>query len=192
MPLTPIVNRDTEVKPFLKITQTDTDTLLDGFIATASQMIVNRVGQVAGSPTVDEWHDGGGDRIVLRNAGPIQSVTTVTESYGTITYTLTQVTLDQSSTSNAYTYTVDLNDGVLVRRASGIAVPFASGVRNVHVSYVAGYATTPADIKHACLLRIKILWNAVRGNKTGTGPDSLALEAEYEAILARYQVPGIA
>ena len=195
---TPIVDRDTDVKPFLNITNTTYDTELTAFIATASQMVVNKIGQVAGSPTVDEWHDGGTTEIVLRNQGPIQSVTSVTESFGSIVYTLTQVTLDSGSVAGAYTYSVDLDRSVLVRRASGIATPFAEGTRNIHVTYVAGYATTPPDIKHATCLLIKHLWETQRGGLTRpatlgeTNPGgAFSWPRRVEEILDAYVVPGI-
>ena len=184
-----------DAKSFLSIDKTEFDDKLTTFIASESQAIVNDIGQVGGNLTLDEWHDGGTDHIVLRNPGPIQSVTTVTESYGTITYTLTQVTLDVSSTGNAYTYTVDLDEGLLVRRAAGMAVPFANGVRNVHVTYVAGYVNIPADIQEACLLRVKYAFETQRGNRgaSNSGPASSEMTlARAEEILRRYRVPGLA
>lgn len=183
-----------DTKAFLNITSSTSDTELNTFIAAASQAIVNRIGPVSGSPTVSEWHDGGLDRIVLRHQGPIQSVTSVTESYGTVTYTLTAVVLDSGSTATAYGYSVDLDRGVIVRRASGIAVPFASGVQNVHVTYVAGYSTVPSDISHATLLLIKSMWETQRAAaKAGSSPNPpVDLPARVEFLLAPYIVPGIA
>lgn len=195
---TPIVALP-DAKDFLNISDTASDDKLTQFIAVASQMIVNRVGQVAGSQTVDEWHDGGTERIVLRNQAAIQSVTSLTESYGSIVYTLTQVSLDGSN-SLPFAFTVDLDTGVLVRRAAGIAVPFAAGVRNIHVTYVSGYAAVPPDLSQACLLLVKHLWETQRGpsSRPGTGGQSETLGSTYsfprrvEEILAPYSVPGIA
>lgn len=185
-----------EAKDYLIISSTDEDDKLTSFIAAASQMIYNKVGVISGSPTVEEWHDGGSSRIVLRNQGPIVSVTSVTESYGSMSYVLTQVTLDSGSTSNAYTFTVDLDEGLLVRRASGVAVPFTRGVRNVHVTYVAGYATVPADIKHATLVLLKHLWDTQRGPRSSQSsiPDGSAYSFPNRVleILSPYIVPGIA
>lgn len=186
-----------EVKDFLSISNdTTTDAKLTLFIAAASQMIYNKVGVVSGSPTVDEWHDGGSDRIVLRNTGPIESVTTVVESYGSIVYTLTQVNLDTPAAGSSYQYTVDLNGGILVRRAAGIAVPFASGVRNIHVTYVAGYVTVPADLQHAAMVLVKHLWETQRGpqGRVGATPDgsSYSFPNRVLEILAPYMLPGIA
>lgn len=187
-----------EAKDFLNITVTTFDSELALFVQAASQMITNRIGVVTGSPTVDEWHDGGSDRIVLRNQGPIASVTSVTETYGSVTRTLTQVTIDSGSAGDAYSYSVDLNRGLLVRRASGVAVAFAAGVRNVHVTYVAGYATTPEDIKQAAKVLVKHLWQTQRGGpkaSNGTMPDgatAYTFPHRVEEILSPYIVPGIA
>lgn len=188
-----------ETKTFLNIDTNIGDQTLPDFIAVASQMIVNRIGVVSGSPNIDEWHDGGSSRISLRNQGPIVSVTTVTESYATVTYPLTQVVLDSGSTGTAYGFSVDLDKGLLIRRASGVDIPFAAGLRNIHISYVAGYTTVPADIKQAAKLLVKHLWETQRGAsvKRGTGPvlsdgTGSAFPQRVQEILAVYTIPGIA
>lgn len=191
-----------DAKDFLKITSNDQDSQVTQAIASASQMIVNRIGPVSGSPARDEWHDGGSDRIVLRNEGPVLSVSSVKESFGSIVYTLTQVDLDSGGSGDAYTYTVDLNEGLIVRRAAGVAIPFAAGVRNIHISYVAGYAadSIPEDIKQACRLMVKHLWNPRLGPRQSTNQPTASakpgeLPAEVEEALSTYLgggVPGIA
>jgi len=189
----------TQAKTQLNIptADTDDDAELTTFIAAASQMIVNRVGAVAGSPTVDEWHDGGSTDILLRNEGPVQSVTSVTESYGSVVYTLSQVTLDSGSVTTPFGYTVDLDLGLLVRRAAGVAVPFADGEANIHVTFVAGYATTPPDITQACLVLVQHLWETQRGGglRPGRAPMEtvgFSMPNRVMEILEPYIVPGIA
>jgi uncharacterized phiE125 gp8 family phage protein len=185
-----------QAKTFLNITGTQSDAELTDFIAAASQVIVNKIGPVSGSPTVSEWHDGGSSRIVLRHQGPLQSVTSVTETYGTVTYALTGITLDGAPVATAYGYTVDLDRGLIVRRASGVAIPFAAGTQNIHVTYVAGYSTIPADLIQATQLLLKHMWDTQRAAKgPGSGPgagDSFTLPRRVEEILAYYTVPGIA
>ncbi len=172
------------------------DAQLTAMVAAASQMIVNRIGSVAGSPTLDEWHDGGSTDLLLYNEGPIQSVTSVTESFGSVVYTLTQITLDSGSVTTPFGYTVDLNLGLLVRRAAGVAIPFASGEANVHVTFVAGYATTPPDITQATLLLIQHMWETQRGAvRNGRGPVeqvAFSMPNRVMEILSPYIVPGIA
>jgi hypothetical protein len=173
------------------------DVQLNDYIAAASQMIVNRIGPVAGSPTVSEWHDGGSTDILLYDEGPIQSVTSVTESMGSVVYTLSQVTLDSGSVTTPFGYTVDLDLGLLVRRAAGVAVPFAAGEANIHVTFVAGYATTPPDITLKTLLLLQRMWETRRGAKpaAGQGPVEASVptfRALVEELFSDYIVPGIA
>lgn len=196
---TPIVTL-AQAKNKLTITNETSDALLTDYIAAASQMIVNRVGAVAGSPVLDEWHDGGSTDILLHNEGPVQSITSVTESMGSVVYTLTQIVLDSGSVTTPFGYTVDLNLGLLVRRAAGVAIPFAGGEANIHVTFVAGWATTPPDITQATLLLLQHMWETQRGSagRPGGSPMETATGAGYTfpnrvmEILAPYIVPGIA
>jgi hypothetical protein len=188
-----------QAKEVLNITATTYDAELNTFIASASQMIVNRIGFVAGSLAISEWYDGGATVIMLRSNGPIQSVTAVTESYGSITYTLTQVAVDTGSNSTAYGYSVDLDRGLLVRRASGVPICFGGGKQSIHVTYVGGYTTTPADIIQACQLLVRHMWETQRGPSRRPGSEAevpnpnrqAAMPPRVEEILTSYMVPGI-
>lgn len=187
-----------QAKAQLGIVSTDFDADLELAISSASQWVANKIGPVAGSPTVDEWHDGGGTQIVLRNDGPIQSVTSVTESWGSIDYTLTEVTLDSGSLGSAFEFTADLNLGLIVRRAAGAAVRFAPGKANIHVTFVAGYATVPDDIVTATLLYLQYQWETRRGpsQRPGRGPSPSMSPGEMYGrameLLSSYMPPGIA
>jgi uncharacterized phiE125 gp8 family phage protein len=194
-----------DVKTFLNIGGTQYDAELPNFITTASDMIESRIGAVAGSPTYDEYYDGGHGntmQIVLRHA-PIQSVLTVSESYMTSwVRTLNPQPLDGTSTdTSAYGYTVDLQDGLITRRAAGVACPFAAGKRNIHVVYTAGMATVPPELQTAAKILIKHLWEERRGgakrpglggNDEGSLKDEGDFPARVEEILANFYVPGIA
>lgn len=193
---TPIVTV-TQAKNQLNITDESYDSKLTDFVAAASQMIVNRIGPVAGSPTVDEWHDGGSTDILLYDEGPVQSITSVTESMGSVVYTLTQITLDSGSVTTPFGYTVDLDLGLLVRRAAGVAIPFAAGEANIHITFVAGYSATPPDITQATLLLVQHMWETQRGPNRSGGTGSIdqvafSMPNRVMEILAPYIVPGIA
>jgi uncharacterized phiE125 gp8 family phage protein len=193
---TPIVSL-TQAKAQLNITDEVNDSKLTDFIAAASQMIVNRIGPVAGSLTVSEWHDGGSTDLLLYAEGPVQSITSVTESFGSVVYTLSQITLDSGSVTTPFGYTVDLDQGLLVRRAAGVAIPFAFGEQNIHVTFVAGYATTPPDITQATLLLLQHMWETQRGvgRSLGSGPmetSAYSMPNRVMEILSPYIVPGIA
>ncbi|MDA8439839.1 MAG: hypothetical protein M0Z51_13400 [Propionibacterium sp.] len=187
-----------DAKTFLNIDTTASDAELAEFITAASQMWSSRGLPGNSVGTLDEWYDGGAPEISLRHA-PVVSVTSVVETIGTIAYTLAQA--DPGASSSAWTYSVDPTTGLLVRRAAGIAVAFYPGVRNVHVTYTAGYATVPADIQHAIKLLVKHLWTTQRGGGrrpgAGGGDDTTNMTAyswpwRVDEIARAYYVPGIA
>jgi uncharacterized phiE125 gp8 family phage protein len=190
-----------DTKTFLNIAGYTNDAALQSLITAASDMIALRIGPVAGSPAYDEWYDGGSTQIVLRHT-PVQSITSVTESYGgTVTYTLTQVVLDAGSPMGSYGYTFDSSNGLLTRRASGGTIPFPAGTMNIHVKYTAGFATVPSELQTACLLLVKHLWEPRRGGakRPGLGGNDEAslrdegdFPARVEEILANFYIPGIA
>jgi uncharacterized phiE125 gp8 family phage protein len=151
-----------DLKTFLNMSATNNDAQLSSMITAASTMWVNRVGPVAGSPVFSERYDGGVPTIHLKNT-PVQSVTTVTEVYFNTTNTLTLHQPDDVSAFSALNYSIDLTTGLLTRRNYGIVTNFADGVQNIHVTYVAGYSSTPEDVKHAVLLLVQHMWETQRG-----------------------------
>jgi len=190
-----------QAKDTLNITTTQYDTELPQYITAASVLWEMRVGPVAGSPTYDEFYNGGSPTIVVRHP-PIQSVTSITESWGASTsYTLVNQVVDSGSNVGFYGYSVDLARGVFTRRASAVATQFAPGVQNIHIVYVAGFATTPADIVQAVALLTSHLWETQRGatRRPGMGgEDGYDPRASYtwprrvQEIAASRYIPGIA
>lgn len=183
-----------EAKDYLNISSSTSDAELGPFITAASQAWVNKVGPVAGSPTYSEWYDGGGYFISLRHT-PVQSITSITEALtATSVYTLNALVLDGTGSSDAYGYTFDQETGLLTRRASGAPSLFAAGIRNIHVTYVAGYATVPEDIKLAIKDLVHDMWQSqratLRGGEVPTPPSLWPRRAAE--IASAYYVPGIA
>lgn len=188
-----------QAKQFLNITATTYDAELPFYISSAQLMWVNRGGPV-GNPAapVDEWYDGGTETIVTR-LRPIASVQLVVETFGSTGFTLINTTAGTSG--YAWAYTVDMATGTFVRRAAGVAVPFATGVRNIHIQYTPGFATVPEDIQLAVLLLMKHMWETQRGigKRPGLGGvddvgprESFAWPNRVQEILAGYAIPGIA
>jgi hypothetical protein len=156
-----------------------------------------RVGPVE-SHAYTEWYDGGAQTIVLAKS-PVLTITSVIESHGsTVKYTLTNQPLDTATSMDAWGYTIDVDTATLTRRASGVAVPFAEGKRNIKVVYTAGYAEVPADVKHAILLLILHLWQTQRGGSARRPTDewrpdmAFTWPARVEEIAASLMIPGIA
>jgi len=184
-----------EAKDFLNITTTTDDAELGLFTDAASQMWLARGLPGAGTARV-EWYDGGQTRIVLRYT-PIVSVTTVSETIGSVTYPLTEQPVD--SQSGAFAFTVDPFTGVMTRRVAGTAVAFAAGVANVKVSYSSGFATVPEDIKLAIKLLTRHMWETQRGGAkrpgTGGGDDfstTYVWPNRVQEIAEAYSGPAIA
>jgi uncharacterized phiE125 gp8 family phage protein len=190
-----------DTKTFLNISGTQYDGELPSFITSASDMIESRIGPVAGSPTYDEWYDGGSTQIVLRHS-PVQSVASITESYGgTVTFQLSKVVLDAGVPMGTYGYTFDASNGLITRRAAGGTIPFPAGTMNIHVIYTAGFIAPPAELQTACKILVKHLWETRRGGakRPGLGGNDEAslkdegdFPARVEEILANFYIPGIA
>jgi hypothetical protein len=141
-------------------------------IAAATPIMEDLIGSVA-SRTRTETFDGGKAQIALLYP-PLLSITTVIESYGSnYQRTLNAVDIFSGSTSDAYAYTADLNTGIVTRRASGVAVPFASGLRNIQVVYKSGRVLTGNHLL-ACRRLVKFLWQTEQQNYA---PNTLSPEA---------------
>lgn len=136
------------------------------FISSVTTVVEDISGPVV-QRTYDEWYSGGTSRLQL-NAYPIATISLVTESYGgSVVWTLSEQPLDGNNAGDAYGYTVDYTNGMLVRRASHVAMPFAPGVQNVHVQYTAGMcvdtASVPPNIALGALELIRINWQPQQG-----------------------------
>ena len=136
-------------------------------ITAASRMIDQVVGPVV-VRTVTELHDGGKDRIWLRQP-PVPTVTTVTE-YDYTTATVLTAESNASKPDAGYLLRTVGTASYLARRTGGSATTFSSGDQNIEVVYQAGrYATTAtvdARFKEAAVQAAIHLWQA-RGAGSG-------------------------
>lgn len=146
------------------------------FISAATPIVEEITGPVV-SRTFDEWYDGGSDTLALIHR-PIISITSLGEFVGGSVQALTEQPLT-SPPFDIYGYTINLTRGTIVRRANGVATPFADGVENIHVVYVAGQcadtAHVPANIAEGTLELIRINWQPIQaGNIPSFGNSSSA------------------
>lgn len=146
-----------EAKAQLNIDSADTtyDTELQTYIDATTAVVEVLAGTVVPVTRTNEvYTPNGRSRIALRKT-PIVSISSVKEYVGNTAYTLTSQPL--ASTTDNYGYDlVDSNGGILVRRgASGNEMPFLG---DVTVTYQAGYASTPANVKLAALELIQHWW----------------------------------
>lgn len=150
------------------------DEVLRNKILSATPIIEDLVGPVIPRP-LTESYDGGGSKIKLLYS-PVLSVSSIVESFGNYTRTLTAQPLD-GSTFDAYGYTLDARDGLLTRRVSGSVGAFAAGRRNVLVTYVAGRAVVGQNILDAtCRLVRHFFQQEQQGSRPDMGsPDSTTM-----------------
>jgi len=108
------------------------------FIQAATPIMEDLIGSIVARTRIESY-DGGRPQIGLLWA-PVMSITSIIESYGSnYVRTLTaQDIFSGSGSGDAFAYTVDLTTGIITRRASGVAINFVSGTRNVQVTYVTG------------------------------------------------------
>ncbi|MEV5943650.1 hypothetical protein [Streptomyces sp. NPDC051994] len=161
------------VKAHLNMNPTDTrqDDELQGFILAAADLARDVVGPVLPEQHT-EWHNGGTVALSL-DWKPVASVQSVTEYVAASTWVLTEQPLGTST--DAYGYTVDLDRGQIVRRASGGAVCFPHGVKNVKVVYTAGRSSAvPWSVRLGTLELIRHLWQLTQqGGRTRFGGNTL-------------------
>lgn len=145
------------VKAHLNMPAADTsqDAELQGFILAAADLARDVVGPLLPEQHT-EWHNGGKPSIVL-DWLPLASVQSVTEYVSASTWVLTEQPLGTST--DAYGYTVDLDRGQITRRATGGAVCFPAGIKNVKVVYTASRSgMVPWSVRLGALELIRHLW----------------------------------
>jgi len=140
-----------DVKAHLNMAGSGNDTELQRFIDVAEAAISNLVGPLT-PVTVTEVHNGGRGSIVLRQP---------------VAVSLTSVAYADGSAGSS-SYTLDGTTGILYYGDSYGCFP--GGPRNVTVTYLAGWASLPADLVHAVKELVRELWETQRGASTGARP----------------------
>lgn len=147
------------------------DDELQGFILAAADLARDHVGPILPEQHT-EWHNGGTPTLSL-DWQPVASVLSVTEYVAASTWVLTEQPLGTST--DAYGYTVDLDRGQITRRATGGAVCFPHGIKNVKVVYVASRAGVVSwSVRLGTLELIRHLWQLTQqGGRTRFGGSTL-------------------
>lgn len=184
-----------DAKRHLVVTETTHDAVIQDLINAAVGVIEGLIGPIT-PKTYTETYSGGGYTIVLRHT-PVVSVSSVTENWGTINYTLTNQPVGQAT--DAYGYDIENPySGTLARRTVGsFPFQFFPGEGNVAVTYTAGRTSVPPDVKLALIRQLRLLWADYQSGRT-TGKQSqqgpLPMVDPYIADLLgpHMLVPGIA
>ena len=146
-----------ELKDQLNIASSDTtgDAKLRRFMQSASDVVQNITGPMLGQSRT-EYFDGNRKSVVLEPRW-VQSITSVTETLATTTFTLTEQPLG-GGVATQYGYTWDRNTHEITRRSSGVTSWFPSGDGNVAVTYKQGISPLPQDITDAAGELIRHWW----------------------------------
>lgn len=161
----------TSVKRQLKIVNdTSTDDELVGYIEAATEQIRDIIGPVFAETHV-EYFSGGSTELSV-DWKPLQSVTSIVEYMGNNAYQITEQPLG-AQTSN-YGFTADYTTGELTRRTfGGGAVQWASGYKNIKVTYVSGLTSIPFSVRLAALELIQHWWNSMSRQQHSRGRGQL-------------------
>jgi hypothetical protein len=173
--LTQIVSlAEAEAELNMTATPADGGTKLQGFIDAASVVIEDIVGPVI-ARTTTEIRDGGDVSIFLWHA-PVISVTTIVETIGITTYTLTNQPV--GAAVDNYGFSIDdPRVGRITRRSAGSsAFPFFKNTGNVSITYVYGRTSLAItdgfdgpNIRLATLKLIRHMWAQEQGNRPTFG-----------------------
>jgi hypothetical protein len=175
------------VKAHLNIPASNTsqDAELQGFILAAGELARDVVGPLLPEQHT-EWHNGGNPTITL-DWLPLASVQSVTEYVSASTWVLTEQPLGTST--DAYGYTIDLDRGQITRRATGGAVCFPSGIKNVKVVYTAARdGGTPWTVRLGVLELIRHLFQLTQqGGRPRFG--GAALDGDSSGVPTGFALP---
>lgn len=150
------------------------DAELPGWITAVSLRLDKLIGPVVRRTVTAEKHDGGSHQIFLRHH-PNTSITNVTEYAGTVA---TSLSAETSTTKPADAYLVDdyepdasLLSNIVRRRSGDADATFATGRKNIEVTYVPGRFADTASCdertKKAAALMLINLWRSQQ-DSTGT------------------------
>lgn len=158
----------------MSLSKTTHDEELRRFLAAAETAISHVTGPLTPTPTVEKHH-GGAATIILRHPRAVA---------------LTSLAYSDGTTTSLDDFDLDTETGI-VHWGCGTAGSFPSGVRNVTVSYTAGFSEIPTDLKHAVKELVRHLWETQRGAVTRPGftdsEDSAVLAGAFSSLPERVQ-----
>lgn len=139
-------------KKHLNLTGTVENEELRRVIAATTRVVESKAGATVRRTYTAEPYDGGNPSIML-NHFPVISITTVTESGGTVA-------------ASGYSLTADT--GILTRVSGFTQTAWTAGFQNVLVTYVAGRVDLPDNISLATEIIVQHLWETQRAGSATT------------------------
>lgn len=167
--VSPFVDRDTLVKPYLNITGSSEDTLLTLYIAAAQQLVEDYCQRpIALRTCVEDIYDNPLDRRLVLTNTPIVAMTSIVDADGV--------------TVNSSYYDVDLQTGIITLDAD-----HGDFLGDYVVTYTCGYAAIPDPVKMAMLELVK----QARNDKSRD--QDVVIQQSTDTGMATYKgaVPGV-
>ena len=163
-----------DVKQHLGLGDATHDAFLSALVASASEAIENYCRRKFAATQHTEYHDGMGSALLLLDQHPVTEVSDLRQDLDR--------DFDAAEPISPDDYVVYPREGLL-QRVSGI---FHRGLRNVRVTYTAGYAAIPTDVARACVMLVAEWFNRARQGADGIEQESLG---EYAATYAADGLP---
>lgn len=153
--VTDALTTQAECKRHMKISVATYDDLINQLINGASLNIekyLNR--KLVAQAYTSEKYDGDGEKRLYTKNFPINTVTSL-------------ILYEPQTDTDLYTYTV--NDEYIIHGEKQYIYMWGGvpeGTQNIKITYNAGYATLPEDIKLACNIFVSIMYSALRRENT--------------------------
>lgn len=151
-------------KAWASISSVSDDALLGLVITRLSAAINNHLNRALLSASYSEVYDGRGGQVLMLRNRPVTAVASLS---------IDGITIPAATTRPIVGYAFDATALYL---SEGYA--FARGLRNVAVTYTAGYATTPPDVEQAILEWLNVIYR----ERDRVGLVSKALAGETTAF----------
>ncbi len=149
-----------ECKRYLQVDDATHDAFLNTLIAAASEAVEQYCGREFGRKVRTEYYDGKGMESLLLKVRPIIRIIDLYDDMNRAYESATRLSSDRF---------VTYPEEGLIRLACGV---FNPGLRNVRVTYEAGYLTVPASLSQAVQLIVASVWTRAR-----QGADALQSES---------------
>ncbi|MCH9655292.1 MAG: hypothetical protein K0U86_11780 [Planctomycetes bacterium] len=194
------------IKTLLGISDTSLDAAIDLMIPQAGAIIKGYLQRNIEQATYTEFYSGSGDKVLLLNQTPVQSITSVhldSDGYygdGTEAFPASSVLVEGTDfvlQKDDATNTEVSKSGIVYHTGKGWPRPSSRlqgqltsapglGIGNIKVVYVAGWATVPSDIQFAAN---KLVISMVQSIDHGGRVESESIE-DYSYTLAGFEDEG--
>jgi hypothetical protein len=148
-----------EVKLYMNKTDSDDDTALSAWITAETSEIESFLGQPVVPRLVTDYLDGDGSSLIETLSGRVSSIYTTPDVMSNVQYgemdagswdwTDIATTADEIVVDQTNPWVIELLDGLT----------FPRGRKNIKVTYYAGFATIPGEIKSVCIERVVMHFN---------------------------------